>query len=290
MENFIAAIRSRLYADAATFTGPTTLCSTVLLWTLVASEASGDRRPLWLAISTLCAAGSVTKLAHRPALCIGACLQLYRIIEAFPSTANHTYLQGFLLIIGAVLALVPERAAEEQLLASYRFVAAIVLIGAGLQKVLYGAYFDGRMLAVLASKHERFSAMLAPLLAPHEMARLRRLDIHVAGSGPFSSGSLLFLIASNLACVAEIGLGALLLSRKYAAAGALLTIMFFIVIELAAREIVFGLVMISLTSLFLSPKKALVVLRITCAAAILFSLIALGVVPGAKYLVLSEMP
>lgn len=66
------------------------------------------------------------------------------------------------------------------------------MLHAGLQKLLHAAYFDGRMLAVLISKHHRYRIVFEPIVGSDEIARLSTLNFHVAGSGPFVIDNALF--------------------------------------------------------------------------------------------------
>lgn len=284
----LLGVQARFRTDALVLERPAALCVTLLLWSVVASEASTDRHPLVLALATLLAAVSVVPALQRVALVGGAIVQLARVVAEFPSTANHAYLQAFLLVVAAVLSFDARPAARAELVVSFRFALAIVLIVAGLQKAFYGDYFEGRLLAILLSKHERYRWLFASFIDAGELARLQTLDTHAAGSGPFRVDSVVFYALSNIAWIAEIVLGVLLMYRHRAAP--VLTALFFVAIEASAREIVFGLVMLGLTSLYLVPAHASRALRVLLALTWLFVLVAMKWLPGAEHLLITELP
>lgn len=279
---------ARLTHDAEAMTGALAVFRVALVGSIALSEASSGQRAGYAGLAALCTAGCLVPRAAAWALTAATALQAARVIEAFPTTANHAFLQLALLALAALLA-GPAPAERRQLLSSYRALAAAVLIAAGVQKLLHGNYFDGRMLALLIAKHERYQLVFEPLIGAAEVARLSGLDLHAAGSGPFLAGSPALIAVANATWLLELALGALLLlePRPYAAwlgAG------FIVAIELGAREIVFGFVMLALLALSLRPEAARRALLVLVALLVPAIGAAYGLLPGAGALFIEAMP
>jgi hypothetical protein len=261
--------------------------ATLVICTVLLSEASTAQRPGFLAIAALCAAGSISTRWRASALGMAAALQAVRVVQAFPATANHAFLQLVLLVLAALLA--GGSAAERtQLLRSCRAITAAVFLHAGLQKVLYGAYFDGRMLALLISKHERYQWAFQPIVGASEVARLASLNAHVPEQGPFLADSALLTVIANATWLLELALAALLLTPL--SVGAWLGAALIVLIEAGARETVFGAVMLGLLALFLQPAAAHKAQRILIGLTLVAAAIAFGILPGREQLFLEALP
>lgn len=169
----------------------------------------------------------------------------------FPGNANHQYLQ---LVCLALLMLLRDDVDDEVrgLLGALRWLLVLGLFHAGLQKLLYGHYFSGELLAFTIPQNPRFAAVLQHLMPAAEFERLARMTIQ-EGAGPFRVDSPMFLVVSTLAYVAELVLPVLLLvpaTRRLAVWG---TLAYFAAIESAAREVFFGGLMAGLALLFGPP-------------------------------------
>lgn len=170
----------------------------------------------------------------------------------FPACANHQYLQ---LVCLAFLLLLRDEVDPEVVLqvAALRWLLVAGLFWAGMQKLLFGYYFEGELLAFTIPENPRFAAILQLALSPAELERLSRIVIQ-EGAGPFRVESWLFLGVSNLAWAAELVLPALLLipaTRRLAVFG---TLAYFAAIESAAREVFFGGIMAALALGFGPPR------------------------------------
>jgi hypothetical protein len=268
--------------------------SVVLRWfvsllccTLLMSEASVERQPLAMGAAALCFIASLIDRTRGIALGLACLLQAARVVRDFPATANHSYLQLVLLVLAALLS-GASPAERVQLLSSYRLIAAAVLFHAGVQKVLYGMYFDGRMLAVLISLHERYQLAFGPIIGASEVARLDALSTHVAGSGPFLVDSMPLIVISNITWLAELALGAWLLTANRWAPW--LAALLIVGIELAARETVFGVVMLGLFALFLPVARGRVAIRVLTGFALIACAVAFDFLPGRGVLFLEVLP
>lgn len=287
MAGLYARVVAQLGAGAETSRPTLRAFGTLLIATVLLSEASTTQRPGLLAVTLLCAIGSALPPLRALSLGLAAALQALRVVQAFPATANHAYLQLVLLVLAALLA--GTSAAESaQLLRSCRAITAAVFFHAGLQKLLYATYFDGRMLAVLISKHERYRVAFEPIIGASEVARLASLNAHLPGQGPYVADSVLLTVIANATWLLELGLAALLLTpiaiAPWLGAGLI------ILIELGARETVFGAVMLGLLALFLPASAALKTQRALLVLVILGCAIAFGFLPGREVVFLEALP
>jgi len=209
--------------------------------------------------------------------CVAVIVQGARIVTTFPATANHYYLQLLLLGLFALLDSF-EPTERRLLLVLCRLTTLLVIFHAGLQKLLHGHYFDGRMLATLISKHERYAGFFSPFVSSSEIRRFASYNLHASGSGPYTFESSLMIVVSNVTWLGEILLaGMLLLVRRDWSAW--ITIAFFACMELAAREVVFGYLMIGMAIAFLR-NPGTTVTRLWLVFGATLCAVALDYVPG----------
>ena len=148
--------------------------------------------------------------------------------------------------------------------------------------MLYGQYFDGRFLAVMLMLHENYRQVFAPLVADTELQRLAAYSIHRAGDGPFVASSTALVLVSNLAWAGELLAAALLVVRRLW--GAWFAVGLILAIELAARELVFGIVMIALFLLSTPLRVATPAYRVLLVATCLLTCVGLDWLPGKQAL------
>ena len=111
---------------------------------------------------------------------VASVLLLVEIAITVPFTANHVFLEFLCLALLSVLDERDEREAE-LLLPAFRWLVGIFFFYTGLQKVLYGYYFDGQFLAYLAGTEDRFATVLGLIIPAEELAaRLQRLIGQIA--------------------------------------------------------------------------------------------------------------
>ena len=201
---------------------------------------------------------------------------------SLPLTANHLFLE---LIVLMFLALLNDRDDREAplLLQMLRWMTAVFFFYAGVQKLLYGRYFDGQLLGYYVASNERFQAFFQYLLPAEEFARLQSVGGLAPGSGPYSVDSPLFLLISNSVYVFEMAAGVLLMVRRTRTLAAIGAILFVIMIELAARELTFGMLMINLLLLFAAGRWNLFTLPAFALAYAWLVAAAAGFVPMFKY-------
>lgn len=191
----------------------------------------------------------------------GLCLTLVlaETVRGLPFTANHVALEALVL---ALLALLDERDEAEGalLLASLRWSTAVMFLYTGLQKLWWGYWSQGEMLAYLTATEERFALALGRLLPAEELARLRSFNESLIapgrwqpriGAGPYRVDSAAWVVLSNGVWLFELAAGLALCVRKLFVPAALASLLVVAFIELGARELTFGLLMANLLLLFL---------------------------------------
>jgi hypothetical protein len=167
--------------------------------------------------------------------------------------ANHVYAELLLLALFAFLD--PDREDEGLLLlCALRWMLALLLFWAGLQKVLYGTYFQAEFLSWMIACRPAFAQALGWLLSGEELARLAAAGGAAIGSGPYRSHNLYLLVASNAVWLAELVLPGMLLLRRTRVLGAVLSAVFVLSIQLVARETMFALLYSQLALLALPGR------------------------------------
>lgn len=166
----------------------------------------------------------------------------------FPLVANHQYL---VLISFALLSLLGRRVAQEQalLLCTLKWLIVIGIFYAGVQKILYGYYFQGEALAYFIRRSERFRDLFGLVVPASEMARLAAIELG-PGAGPFRSNSVVLLTLSHLSYLGELVLPPMLLVRKFRSFALWASLFYFGAIEAGARELVFAGLLLAYLSLF----------------------------------------
>lgn len=204
-----------------------------------------------------------------------------QLLVTFPQTDNHFFLELYAVTLLCVVG--SKEDGRALALQGLRALTAIVLFQTGLQKLLYGHYFDGAFLAFMIGQGDRFAAPFEWWVSASEVARLRGYDALLTGQGPFRLDSLAFAAVSNTVWIAEIGLAVLLAfarTRLFAAFAALAMVA---AIQLGAREFGFALLFTNLLLLFSARGNAralpvFVALYVYALAAVWLGL------PGAQWL------
>ncbi|REJ65509.1 MAG: hypothetical protein DWQ31_17910 [Planctomycetota bacterium] len=186
---------------------------------------------------------------RRAALWLAAALQCAIVATTFPEVANHRYLEMLCILFVALFEI--DRAEDcRSLVAALRWTFVIVLFHTGLQKLLYGTYFDGQFLAYEIAAEERFADFLKYFMSSEEYVRVRGLAGRDPGAGPFAVSSPAFLVISNLVWILELTIPVALMWRPTRALAAVAAIVFTFSLQLGARELMFGLLCANLGLLF----------------------------------------
>ena len=187
--------------------------------------------------------------------------QLAAIIWLFPTVSNHFFLVFFCLLLLQLLDL--DRPREALLgLQACRWLMVIVLFYTGVQKLLYGTYFQAQFLSWTIAHDDRFSTAFGMILPSAEAQRLAAL---AESTGPFGSEWWLLVAISNFVYLFELIAPVLLICRPTRAAAVAATAVFLVAIETGAREILFGCVFLNMLFLFTRKNRYPVLLPLTLA-------------------------
>lgn len=161
-----------------------------------------------------------------------------------PALGNHAALEALLLLALAIS--VPATLAKAEAISSlFRWSCIILFLNSGLQKIVYGGYFNGSFLARRIGT-DRFGWLLELTLPREEYLQLLEAD----RAGPMLFSSVIGLLLSNLVYLSEIGCAILLIIPKTRSFGLVASILTVIGIEVVAREVGFGLMFIMMLLLF----------------------------------------
>ena len=186
-----------------------------------------------------------------PASVIAFALLFGVVLSAFPDNANHQLLSLLLLIL-VLLAGSPGSEDDRNAVAalqSMRWIAAIGVFWAGVMKLYYGYWLGGEFLAFRVAGDSGFTQVLGVLVSNEELARLLGLGTEV-GAGPFRADAPLLVLVSNLTWLLELVLPLGLLWTRTRRFSMVATILLFVAIQLGAREVFFGGLMVGLLLLF----------------------------------------
>jgi hypothetical protein len=208
---------------------------------------------------------------------------LVQLFQTLPLTHNHFFLELFAV---AILSTIQARDAEDEALAmrALQWLFAIVLFHTGLQKVLYGLYFQGEFLAFMIGQSERFASLFMLLLDGAEIARLQSYNVWAEGAGPFRVQSAPLLFASNVVYLAEIGLAPLLLIPRTRRRAAIAGIALVLMIQLGAREVGFAFLFANGLLLFLEEDWNRLALPVFVLGGAIALGAALGWLPGQAFM------
>lgn len=194
-----------------------------------------------------------------------------------PVLGNHAAMEALLLL--AVAISVPVTNARAQTINGlFRWSCIILFLNSGLQKIFYGAYFNGSFLARRIGT-DRFGWLLELFLPRDEYLQI----LHADGASPMVLSSVTGLLLSNAAYLSEIGCAVLLIIPKTRSFGLVVSILTVIGIEVIAREAGFGLMFIMMLLLF-RPRllESRAILLFPVAAYIAFGLTEIWA-PGVLY-------
>jgi len=187
----------------------------------------------------------------RAAAALAAAALAVKFVATFPAVSNHFFIEWLCIALLAAMN-VAEPDERALFLQTARWVTVIVLFSTGLQKVLYGTYFDAQYLGFAMTDKASFVPVLQPLVPAGELARLLAIDHHGLGAGPFAVEAPLLVALANAVCLFELAAPVALVVRRTRPWAVLATALFTIAIQLGARELMFGALFINLLLLFLA--------------------------------------
>jgi hypothetical protein len=185
---------------------------------------------------------------------VSSLLLLGVVASVFPDNANHQFLALFLLAILALAEGDPADADRNHAAAlqAMRWLVVVGIFWAGAMKLYYGYFVGGEFLSWRIAHDPGFARVLGPLLPAAELARLVGAGSEV-GAGPFRADAWALIAVSNITWLAEIVLPPLLLWHRTRRFAMVASIALFLAIQIGAREVFFGGLMIGLLLLF-SPR------------------------------------
>ena len=187
----------------------------------------------------------------RQASTLAFVLLLGVVVSVFPENANHQFLALLLLTLLLLVEPNGDEAHRDSIAAlqSMRWIATIGVFWAGAMKIYYGYWLGGEFLSLRVATDPGFTWALGFLVPDAELARLLSLRREV-GAGPFRADAPLLILVSNLTWICELVLPLGLLWSRTRAISMIVTILVFVAIQLGAREVFFGGLMVGLLSLF----------------------------------------
>ena len=249
-----------------------------LQWTLRADDWLAPRT-LLTALLAACAVVAWRRPARTRAAASVALLVLgIKLVKTFPTTSNH-FLIEFLCLGLVVLCDADDGDERALLLSAARWLTVIVLFYSGVQKVLYGTYFDAQFLGLSIGHKPALAWLFGWILPADELARLRDLHPLAPGKGPFAIRSPLALLIANGVYLFEMAAPVLLVwrrTRPYAAVAALAVIT---AIEIGARELLFGILFVNLLLLFFARPVNRVLLPVSLAVLAVLAAARSGLLP-----------
>ncbi len=184
------------------------------------------------------------------ALLVAASLEL---VSTFPVTANHAWL---LLVLAAVLvSFSPLERHQRDAFRTLQHLTALVILLTGVQKVLHGTWFQAQMMGDFIGAKAGFGILFG-LLDPTGAEVIRQMTHITVGTGPIRSTAPLMLLVSNLTWILEILIPIGLMVPRTRALVAWMAIGFFFVIQLAALEFTFAILMTSMVALWLPVAQS----------------------------------
>ena len=195
---------------------------------------------------------------------IAALLVFAEIAVRIPHVANHLFLEFVLLTL---MALLDDRDEPEGalLLQGLRCTIGVFFFYTGLQKLLWGYWFDGQLLAFMAATEERFATIFQFVIPTDELARLHSYNTtHLErpgvwkpwpDAGPYRVDSIAFVALSNVIYLGEMTAGIGMLVRRVRVPAALAAMGLVVGIEAGARELTFGALMLAALLLFVPGAR-----------------------------------
>lgn len=203
------------------------------------------------AATLLCLVALFTRW-RRAALFVLGVVHAFVVWREFPAAGNHAYLEVMLCMLGALLD--PRDEAERTLyVAAARWLAVVILFWSGIQKLVHGYYFHAEYFG-FSLWIDSFRKVFGLLLPADEYARLTAFN-GAPGDGPYFVRSPLVVTIANLTWSAEIALPLALLSRRTRTLAVCAAVALICAIEVAAREVFFGLLYVNLILLYLESDR-----------------------------------
>ncbi len=250
-----------------------------LQWTVRGGDDGVGERGLMTAALAACALIAWLRPARmRTAAAIALGILAIKLARSFPTTSNHFFIE--FLCLSLVVFCDPAVGDERALLLSAaRWLTVIVLFYSGLQKVLYGTYFDAQFLGLSVGHKPGLAWLFSLFLPADELARLRALHPLAVGNGPFAIRSTVALLIANGTWAFEMTMPVLLVWRRTRPYAAIAVLFVIAGIEVGARELLFGLLFVNLLMLFFARPVNRALLPVSLAVLALLAAARIGLLP-----------
>ncbi len=209
-----------------------------------ALEGGDPLRVAWATGYGLCLLVSLRPTWLWPSLGVALALSTWKWIWIFPANSNHFFLEWLCL----TMLFVGSRSEGDApaALAALRWVPVLVLFWSGVAKLIHGTYFNGAFLASTLSSRS-FAFVFGFLMPESELQRL----LATQPPGPYAFDSWPAIVVSNGIWVGEIAVAFLLLLPRTRILGVVAALGLVSGIEVGARELLFGTLMLNLLAFFL---------------------------------------
>ncbi|MGH0030551.1 MAG: hypothetical protein ACQGVC_12220 [Myxococcota bacterium] len=207
-------------------------------------EAEGELRAVWAAGFALAFAASFVPGLLRHAALLGLACGSWKLAAVFPHNSNHFFLE-YLCLVFAGLARWSREDDRVVFLRAVRVLPVWVMIWSGLNKLVYGTYFNGAFLGATLPG-AGFANVFGWMLPADELARL----LATQPPGPYAFSAPLALVASNLVWAGEIVCGVLMLVPRLRTLGLAGGVALLVGIEAGAFEVMFGTLMLNMMGLY----------------------------------------
>jgi len=230
--------------------------------------------------ATVCCLIGLAPSFRRAAFAALAVMHASMIWGEFPAAGNHAYLELLLCVLGAGLD-VTDEAEQVLFLRAVRWLTILIFFYAGLQKLVHGYWTGGHYLA-FSVWIDSFRPVLAQLIPEQDFTRLLSFTRQV-GDGPYLVSSPLFLVVSNGSYIAEMAVAVLLALPATRRVGVVAGIGLLFAIEIAAREVFFGALVVNALLLFLPRARNARLVPVVAVVMTALLLVRLGVLPDMKF-------
>jgi hypothetical protein len=199
---------------------------------------------MWAVAFAACLAASFRAGWERAAACAALAIAGWKGAAIFPDSSNHFFLEIMCLLFASVARLDREEEASV-FVRGVRWLPVLVFVWSGINKAVYGTYFNGAYLGSILA-HGGFASVFGWLMSGQELQAL----LSAQPPGPYAFASPLALAASNAVWLGEIAAGILMLVPRWRGAGAALGLLVLAGIQLGARELMFGMLMLNILACF----------------------------------------
>jgi hypothetical protein len=207
-------------------------------------DGQGFARAVWALAFAACLLASFRAGWQRAAACAALAVVTCKGAIVFPDNSNH-FLIEWLCILFASLTRFDSEAECSVFVRGARWLPVLVFFWSGVNKAVYGTYFNGAYLGSILG-HSGFASVFGWLMSGEELATL----LATPPRGPFAFHSPAALLASNGVWIGEIAAGIAILLPRWRSLGVAAGVLLLAGIQLGARELMFGMLMANLLACF----------------------------------------